>query len=268
MPLIALLTDFGWKDPYVGEMKGVLLKLAPGAAIVDLTHGVARGNVREAAWILAKSWRFFPEGACHLAVVDPGVGGSRRPLAASAGGHIFVGPDNGILMPAISSAGSFEIREITWRELEVLRRGTTFDGRDLFAPAAARLMKGAPFAQVGPEVEPIRLAPFAPVPRPGGFEVEIIRADHFGNLVTIAEESFLRDLGGDAWRELRVRAGDCTIFGIRSAYEDVGKGEPLLTIGSAGTLEISVREGSAAARLELDAGAKVFLEDSRRSRSG
>jgi S-adenosylmethionine hydrolase len=260
MPLVTLLTDFGLRDPFVGEMKGVLHALVPGLHTVDVSHGVERGNVREGAWILGKSWSVFPPGTCHLAVVDPGVGSERRAVVAAAAGHLFVGPDNGLLAPALRDAGAAEVREIAVRELDRVRRGTTFDGRDVFAPAAARLAAGRAVAEFGPEVhDPVPLAPFDPRPEPPGWSVEVVRVDVFGNVVTAAEESFLRAELGEEWRRARVRAGQEWLHGLCVAYDDVPEGEPMLSIGGSGTLEVSVSRGSAAERLGLRAGDRVLV---------
>ncbi len=247
MPLVTLLTDFGLADSYVGELKGVLLRTGPDLRWVDLSHHVSPGNVREGAWLLLHAWDLFPAGTVHLTVVDPGVGGARRPLAARGGGHFFVGPDNGLLAPALQAAAAErEIREISYRELERPRRGTTFDGRDVFAPVAAKLALGAPLHEIGPEASSLMpLASFGPTPREGAWEAEVVRADRFGNLVTVAGEDFLRRELGKRWRDVSVRVGEREIRGVRIAYEEVPPGDLLLTIGSAGTLEISCRGGSA-----------------------
>jgi S-adenosylmethionine hydrolase len=247
MLLVTLLTDFGSGDSCVGELKGVLLHAAADLRWVDLSHHVSPGNVREGAWLLLHAWDLFPAGTVHLAVVDPGVGGARRALAARGGSHYFVGPDNGLLAPALQAAGGErEIREISYRELDRPRRGTTFDGRDVFAPVAAKLALGAPLHEVGPEATNLTpLAPFSPTPREDGWEVEVVRADRFGNLVTVASEDFLRRELGERWRDVSVRVGERETHGVRIAYEDVPPGDLLLTIGSAGTLEISCRGSSA-----------------------
>ncbi len=264
MPLISLLTDYGHDDPFVGEMKAVILGVFGAASIVDLSHGVAPGAIREAAWILSRSWSTFPAGTCHLAVVDPGVGADRRPIAAAWGGHLFVGPDNGILGPALEMAadGSTpEVREIAVREIERVRRGSTFDGRDVFAPVAARLASGLPLAEVGPEIHDlVSLRTFAPTPAAGGWEGEIIRVDHYGNLVTTIEETFLKEKFGEDWRDVRVRVGDRGLAGIRLAYADVEAGELVLTIGGAGTLEISANRASARETVGVAPGERVRVE--------
>ena len=261
MPLVTLLTDFGLTDSYVGELKAALLRGEADLRWVDLSHNVSPGGVREAAWLLLHAWDFFPAGTVHLAVVDPGVGGTRRPLAARAGGHFFVGPDNGLLAPALHAAGCEpEIREISYRELEWPRRGTTFDGRDVFAPVAAKLAAGVPLHQVGPDAAGLtQLEPFAPTPCDGGWEVEVVRADRFGNLVTVASEAFLRREFGEKWRDVLVRVGAHEVRGVRIAYEEVPAGELLLTIGSAGTLEVSCNRGCALDMTGCVSGNKVTL---------
>ncbi|GJM44413.1 MAG: hypothetical protein DHS20C21_12550 [Gemmatimonadota bacterium] len=261
--MITLLTDFGSSDSWVGEMKGVMLGIDPSIPIVDVTHGITAGGIREAAWILSRAWEVFPAGTIHVAVVDPGVGGERRGIAARAGGHWFVGPDNGVLIAAIDRADAdpaAEIREITLRELGHVRRGTTFDGRDLFAPTAARLHGGLPFLEIGPEIsDPVRLPGFAPRPKGEAWSVEIARVDRFGNLVTVADEGFLRAQFGDDWRDVSVELANAPLRGISLGYGDVAVGETLLSIGGAGTLEISVNRGSARASLGLVAGDTVLL---------
>jgi S-adenosylmethionine hydrolase len=262
MGVVSLLTDFGLSDPYVGEMKAVLRRLAPAVDVIDLTHGIAPGAVREAAWVLRTAWAQFPASTCHVAVVDPGVGGERRALAAEAGGHTFVGPDNGLLVPALEEAGVVEIREIATRETEHRRRGTTFDGRDVFAPVAARLAGGLPLAHLGPEVhDPVALASFAPRAVGGNaWEAEVVRVDRFGNVVTAADEAFLRRTFGEEWRGVAVRVGGSVLGPIRLAYAEVGAGEPLLTIGGAGTLEVCLNRASAGKRLGLRTGDFVRIE--------
>ncbi len=260
MSVVTLLSDFGSRDPFVGEVKLVIARLAPGVVVIDVTHGINPGGVREGAWVLRKAWKQAPPGSCHVAVVDPGVGGDRRALAARAGGHFFVGPDNGLLVPALEDAGIESIHEITWRETEHRRFGTTFDGRDLFAPVAARLLRGERLREVGPEVDdPVPMAPYRPVAVDGGYRVEIVRVDGYGNLVTVAEESFLREKFGEDWRDVQVELDATQLGGVRLGYSDVGPGEMLLSIGGSGTLELSVRGGSAQAKTGLASGDCVRL---------
>ncbi|MCA9752216.1 MAG: SAM-dependent chlorinase/fluorinase [Gemmatimonadetes bacterium] len=260
---LALLTDFGLADAFVGEMKGVIHGIAPDARVIDLAHGVRAGAVREGAWVLSRAFDAFPPGTVFCAVVDPGVGGDRRGLVLEAGGYHFVGPDNGLLAAAAErAAAGREIRavEIALRELDRRRRGTTFDGRDLFAPTAARLAAGLALAQVGPELEDwISLAPFRPEAVGADWEVEIVTSDRFGNLVTVAAEAFLRETFGEDWRGIRVRAGGREIEGVRFAYEEAAEGDLLLSIGGGGSLEISANRGSARKLLRIGPGDRVLL---------
>src|SRR5262245_3490744 len=183
-PIITLTTDFGLRDPFVGIMKGIICGICSHATLVDLTHEVAPFDVLEGAVALESAWRFFPAGSVHLAVVDPGVGGTRRALALQAGGHYFVGPDNGLFSFAMVSDGwsAVAVEAAAYRRSEVSR---TFHGRDIFAPAAAHLATGVPLPQLGPRVtDPVRL-PF-PACRREGDEIigEVIGSDRFGNLLT------------------------------------------------------------------------------------
>ncbi|MAF26514.1 MAG: SAM-dependent chlorinase/fluorinase [Gemmatimonadota bacterium] len=247
MPIVTLLTDYGLRDPYIGEVKGALLARAPQAALVDLTHAVMPGDLRAASWLVGRAWDRFPEGTVHLVVVDPGVGTDRRALIAAGAGRFFVGPDNGLLSHASERfPDGWEYREIS-RPPEVSPgRGTTFDGRDVFAVAAGRLAAGEAFDALGEAAsDPVRLRSFTPIGTGRVWDTEIHWVDGYGNLVTGAEEGFLRSAFGDAWRDIVVRVGNREIRGIRNAYAEVGRGEPVLTIGGGGTLEIAVNGGRA-----------------------
>ena len=264
MAIITLLTDFGLEDSYAGEMKGRILGAHPAATIVDVTHEIAPGRIREGAWMLLRSWRAFPKSTIHVAVIDPGVGSRRRGVAARAHGHFFVGPDNGLLHPVLTADPASELREIGRVHRWESGKGTTFDGRDLFAPLAGALAAGMAFARVGPPAgDPVPLEPFLLAPEKDGWVVEIVAVDRYGNLITCASESFLRDTFGDAWRETRVRSGSSEIRTVRDAYQDVRLGELLLTIGSAGTLEISMNGGHASQSLGLGAGDSMRIEPAR-----
>lgn len=236
--MIVLLTDFGLADVYVGVMRGVIGTLAPGVAVVDLSHGVPPQAVAVGAAWLASSWRYFPEGSVFVAVVDPGVGTARRPVAVRAAGRIFVGPDNGLFgrLPVD------EARAITapWG-LEP--RSATFHGRDLFAPVAARLAAGAAFADVGPVVTD--LVPLD-VPAPDATVGAVLWVDHFGNLVTT--------LAGRDRGVLRCAGSDAPV--VRT-YGDAPAGALVALTGSDGALELAVVGGSAARRLGVGAGAPV-----------
>ncbi len=259
MSIITLTTDFGTDDAYVGEMKGALLTVHPTATLVDLTHAISPGNVREGAWVVAHAWESFPPGTLHVAVVDPGVGSARRAIAVRSGGHLFLAPDNGLLHGILVRRDA-QARAIGDEHRAPNARGTTFDGRDLFAPLAGRLAGGLRFEAIGAEAgAPVLLSPFDPIPEQGGWCAEIVRCDRFGNLVTAASRSFLESTFGARWREIRVVAGSREISPVRTAYAAVSPGELLLTIGSADTLEIGCNGGSARDVLEVTSGDRVRI---------
>ncbi len=252
--IITLLTDFGTRDGYVAAMKGVLLSIAPEAHLVDITHEVAPQEIAEAAFTLATSWRFFPAGTVHLAVVDPGVGSERRAIAVAAGGHRFVAPDNGVLSLALAGlpleAVSLENRGLFRPEVS-----QTFHGRDIFAPVAAHLALGAPLSEAGPSLPDIvRLPEAAPHPEtPGAWQGTVVAVDRFGNLVTNIPADLVR---GSA---LRVEIAGAAIGRLSEFYAEAPPGGLLALVGSAGTLEVAVNGGSAADRLQVRRGAQVRI---------
>jgi S-adenosylmethionine hydrolase len=257
---IVLLTDFGLADWYVAAMKGVLLALAPGAPLVDLTHAIPPGDARRAAFVLEQAWPWFPVGAVFLAVVDPGVGGTRRALAVRAAARAFVGPDSGVLTPALEQPGAQTV-VLDPARLAADRPSATFHGRDLFAPAAARLAAGADLRALGePAADPVRLAPERPFRRAGSLIAHVVYVDRFGDCVTdVSREDLTAYLAGRAPDRLRCRAGRAAIAGLSQTYTDAAEGAALALIGSGGRLEIAVRGGHAGARLGLAGGDPVEI---------
>jgi S-adenosyl-L-methionine hydrolase (adenosine-forming) len=244
---ITFLSDFGTSDSYVGEVKGVLASLAPQAQVIDISHSLTPGNIRAAAHILGRTWHRFPGGTVHLVVVDPGVGGSRAAIAIESGGHFFVGPDNGVLTAAFFNSAPAVVRLPTPDGA-----AATFHGRDLFAPTAACLALGEPLSRVGEPmtVEPARLSD--PVPWYQGKSVigEVLYVDHFGNLVTNLTEDLV-----PSYAVLEVE--DFEVGPVRRTFGDVPTGELLAYIGSGNTVEIAVRDGSAARRLGIGVGGRI-----------
>jgi S-adenosylmethionine hydrolase len=243
--IITLLTDFGTADGYVGEMKGVLCTDAPEAALVDITHEVAAQDVEGARLVVARYWRRFPAGTVHLVVVDPGVGGARAALAVESEGRFLVGPDNGVLSPALLHAG------VRCVELPVPPGASpTFHGRDVFAPAAAALTRGSTLDALGAmRASPIVRRTPEPVRRDdGSIEGVVITVDRFGNAVT----NML------SWRGGVVEANGHRLPLVRT-YADVASGDALALVGSSGLVEIAVRNGSAATTLGLARGDAVVL---------
>jgi len=259
-PTITLLTDFGADGPYVGEVRAVLRARAPGAVLVDLTHEVPPHDIRAGAYLLAASAFRFPRGTVHLAVVDPGVGGGRRALAARIGGQRFVAPDNGLLTLLFERAEA-DVREIDHPGLRAPHVHPTFHGRDLFAPAAAALAAGLDLDEVGPPLaDPVRLAGLAPRRRAdGGLDLPVLHVDRFGNVTLGADRSWLAaQCPGPAAPLLRLAGGDAPLPWVRT-YAEAPPETLVLLWGSSGFLELAVREGRAAERLRCAAGERIRL---------
>jgi S-adenosylmethionine hydrolase len=239
MGIITLTTDFGAGDHYAGVMKGVIAGINSSAVVIDITHGIEAYNIAEAAFKLHASYSYFPEGTVHVAVVDPGVGSARRAIAAEAGGYLFVGPDNGVFSMIFDKCGIDRIVEITNPGFMLLTVSATFHGRDIFAPAAAHLSKGAALEELGNELSSWEKLD---IPRPvdGGDVLAgiAVYADRFGNLVTNIPGPVITNSAG-------VRAGDVNISRISGSYADGEEGELIALVGSSGFLEISINKGSA-----------------------
>ncbi len=257
--LITLLTDFGLEDPYVGMMKGVILTVNPGARIIDISHHVKAGSITRAAGMIRETYPYFPEGTVHLTVVDPGVGGKRRAIILMAQSHLFVGPDNGIFWPIINLHQDIKIIHITETKFFLPDVSNTFHGRDIFAPVAAHLSKGADPFEMGPAIsDPVKLQLPAPHQEGGTLYGEVISVDHFGNLITNIHRKEIEGFAGG--RALVIRLEDLLIEGMRGTYTECGKGEILSLFGSSGYLEIAVNLGRASDRLGLDAVEIIGLE--------
>jgi S-adenosyl-L-methionine hydrolase (adenosine-forming) len=244
MTIVTLLTDFGLADSYVGEVKGAILSRAPEATLVDISHRVAPGDVRAAQYLLGRAWAYFPRGTVHLAVVDPGVGTERRALAAEHAGHYFLAPDNGLL--------SFLADDVRFFALSIpAKAAPTFHGRDLFAPAAAALVLGEPIDSLGATVmQPVRVP--LPQPRTAGGTVngEVIYVDQYGTLVSNISPAALAPGAS-------IRVAGAEVGPVRRTFADVPRGALVAFVGSGGTLEIAVRDGSAVQRLGVGVGAEV-----------
>lgn len=252
--IVTLTTDFGLDDPYVGMMKGVILGVAPHARIVDVTHGVPPQDVATGAFFLEHARRCFPRGTVHVAVVDPGVGSARALLVAEDAGHVFLGPDNGLLSGALSTAARVH-------ELDVARfarpgASHTFHGRDVLAPAAAAIVSGLAPDRAGHAVRDawIRLDPARPRRVGAGLEARVRCIDHYGNVILGAVAG---DLDGPLER-WSARVGTRVVPFAR-AYAFARPGEALLLVDSYGALELAVRDGDARATLGLAAGDHVLL---------
>ena len=264
MSIVALTTDFGQRDGYVGVMKGVILGIAPSVTLIDVSHDIAPQNTAEAAFILYSSYRYFPTDTVHLVVVDPGVGTTRRPIAIRTTRGTFVAPDNGILSYVLAGEGSWSAVHLTESRYWLPHVSRTFHGRDIFAPVAAHLAAGIAMDQLGPEIRDLVRWPLSDVAETdsGGVLATVLYVDRFGNIVTnlAADMSIagvpVAQLGG----KLGVRVGGRTIQGLLSAYGGANAGEFLLLVGSSGFVEIACREGNAAAELDIHIGDAVIFE--------
>ena len=259
--LITLTTDFGLRDPFVGIMKGVILARAPQATLVDLCHEIPAQDVVAGALALEAAVNYFPPETLHLAVVDPGVGSARRPIAVRTNRAILIGPDNGLLWLALTKLDVLEAAILDRPAYHLTPVSTTFHGRDIFAPAAGHVASGVPVSRLGtalpvPEIQRLELPP--PKPTARGLDLRVLAVDRFGNLV----------LNVDAQECARVRPGRAaflldlhgvTIKGPCRTFSEVPEGHPLTYYGSTGRLEIAVRNGNAAAVLGAQAGDLVHL---------
>lgn len=259
--LITLLTDFGTKDYFVASVKGVMLNINPQARIVDLSHEVGPQQVEEAAYLLKSSYRYFPEGTVHVAVVDPGVGTSRRPLLVSTSRHFFLAPDNGLLTPIYREERSVEVRVIENKQYRLDSEGATFDGRDLFAPAAAWLTKGQVPGSYGRLIRDFVTVPAA---EPSWSEKtligRIVYVDRFGNLISNVTPLHVKEVQGKARRSAAtLRIAGLQIDGLVQAYADGSREAPHALINSNGQVEVFVKEGSAAALLKCGRGEQIEI---------
>ncbi|KPK21153.1 MAG: hypothetical protein AMJ76_03425 [Dehalococcoidia bacterium SM23_28_1] len=269
-PIISLTTDFGLDDPYVAAMKGAILAISPTATIVDISHAVRRQAIEQGAFLLASAWPYFPRGSIHVGVVDPGVGTERRALAVRTPTATFVGPDNGLLSPALpdevreSALGHDEAtpvklpdgyRAVSLTNEAYFRRpvSSTFHGRDIFAPVAAHISLSVPLAELGPPVEEVlALAPFRARRQPDGSLMgRVIHIDVFGNLVTDVR---CEDLPAE---RPTVEVAGRRIVGLSRTYQEGT--EIVAVVGSSGHLEIAAPRASAAELLQAALGTRVLV---------
>jgi S-adenosylmethionine hydrolase len=254
--IITLLTDFGLRDHFVASMKGVMLGLNPDLNLVDISHLVPPQDIRTGAFLLGQAYACFPPATIHLAVVDPGVGTDRKVLAAIAGGHYFVAPDNGILSYVRRAAADFRAYEVTADHYYRKPVSNTFHGRDVFAPIAAWISRDIPMHQLGNELaEPVELK----IPEParikeGLIQAAIMAVDHYGNMITNLTPGHLPEFDPGRPLPFKILAGKKEITACRENYGEAKQGEAFIIEGSTGHIEISIKGASAAATLGLKAG--------------
>ncbi len=265
MPVLTLTTDFGLDDAYLAAMKGVILSVAPDCRLVDVSHGIAAQDVMGAGFVLRGAVPYFPPGTVHLAVVDPGVGTERRPIAARIGGHTFVGPDNGLFSLLLDPSAGPGQAAAEPEAVVVLDRpdfwrtptpSATFHGRDVFAPVAAHLAAGRDLTEVGTPVEGLRRLHWVqPLADEQGIQGWVVHVDRFGNAVTnVPGELLAARLAG---REFKCYVGSAILNGLHRTYADVDEGEPVALVGSSGLLEVSINGGDAAQLLSIQKGSAV-----------
>jgi S-adenosylmethionine hydrolase len=257
---ITLTTDFGSRDEYVGVMKGVMIAINPDIHIIDLSHGIEPFNIAQAARLLSANYRYFPDGSIHVVVVDPGVGSNRHILALIADNHLFIGPDNGIFTPFLKACELLRVHRITNHDLFLKPPSTTFHGRDIMAPVAAKVAAGMAVAEVGEQVAPadcITIAQTIATLEPGLVRGEVISVDRFGNLRTNIDQTLLDRYGYDV---LCVCIGDRRLPLVGGSYHDLAGVEAGALINSSGELEICAPRASAAHRLSAAAGDEVVVQ--------
>lgn len=273
--LIALLTDFGTEDVYVGVMKGVMRRILPTVHFVDISHSIPPQNVRAGALMLLDCYRYFPQGTVFLVIVDPGVGSARQPIVVEANNYIFVAPDNGLLSYMLSEVDQYAIYRLDNPQYRLEKVSYTFHGRDIFAPAAAHIASGVALSEFGPRQDKYFTIPKPELHIEGRHIVgEVIRRDHFGNLMTsIGHLSWLDDerlvleprfsemhfpihLRAD---DLEIRIHNQSIHVINHAFHEGARGNLIALVDSNGYLEIAINQGDAASRLEALSGDKVEL---------
>jgi S-adenosylmethionine hydrolase len=270
-PVIGILSDFGDEDFFVASLKGVITQINPEARIIDLTHRIPSFNVLSGSFILYAAYRYFPQNTIFLAVVDPGVGSSRKILCVETEKYFFIGPDNGVLSMALEEEMIIQIREVSEREYFLPHPTRTFEARDKMAPAAAWLSKDTPCEKLGPKIVSYnKLNVRSPKGEGDNLIGTILHIDKFGNLITNIPVEMLtkkREVSDRQLLKLRLVRGSKIespeLRGLdidfHKTYGEAEKGEALCLTGSLGLLEIAIREGSASERLKADAGDGIIL---------
>jgi len=265
--IITLTTDYGLRDPYVGILKGVIKSIAPSAYIVDLVHEVEPFDIAEASYILASSYKEFPEGSVHLVVIDPGVGSYRRPLAIVTRRYYFVGPDNGVLVPAAERDGIELVVVLDNQEYHRKPVSHTFHGRDIFAPASAYIASGIPPERLGTPVKIEELVrpplEFSCMKSRRAVKAKIIHIDRFGNAVTsCTHEEFEVGAGIQIGSRLLIRArhGESYRALYKESFSLVRPGEMVVYRGSLGYIEVGIYMGSLSRSTGLKRGDEIYIE--------
>lgn len=257
-PVVALLSDFGFQDHYVGAMKGVLLSICPDATLVDISHDVPAHDVLTAATELAAAYRYFPAGSIFLVVVDPGVGSNRRGVAVDTGDYRFVAPDNGVLTAVLGEQPPRRVVELTERRYARPTVSRTFEGRDRFAPAAAWIARGVQLSALGRPLRDYRTLDI-PVPEVAADRVvgQVLRIDRFGNLVSNIDRKALESMVQRG--AIQIEVGAHVIGRLVETYAEIGEDEVCALFGGTDRLEFAASSSSAVDRLGVERGAAVVV---------
>lgn len=257
--IITLLTDFGTKDHYVASMKGTILGINPRSNIVDISHQISPQDIQEGAFLLASAFSSFPRGTIHLSVVDPGVGGPRRPILIVTSRYYFIGPDNGIFTLVLQREKVKQVVALTNRKYFLSRVSSTFHGRDVFAPVAAHLSLGIGPKSFGDEIdswESLRIK----TPERTGTELlgEVLYVDAFGNLISNIDKKTFLDFTRS--HDFVIKTGGQSIHGLKRGYWEGKQGKVIAVIGSSGSLEVSIRERNAQKLLHMKRGDRIKVQ--------
>ncbi len=255
--IITLTSDFGSQDYYVSAMKAVILGISPQVRLVDVSHDLPPQDIMAGAWVLKNTAFLYPPGTIHLAVIDPGVGSTRRPVLVQVRNQFFVGPNNGLFSLVVESEEHrvFELNNKRyWRE----SISTTFHGRDIFAPVAAWLSNGEPPENFGSELGELTTYRWAkPISDDEGVQGWVMHIDRYGNLITNIPQAFIQKYGRES--AFKIYVGNTILKDISDAFSDVPDGEAVALIGSSGMLEIAINKGNAEHMLGVEKGAPVSL---------
>jgi S-adenosylmethionine hydrolase len=257
--LVTLLTDFGTKDHYVASMKGVILSINPNCTLIDITHHVNPQDIYEGATLLAHAYSSFPKGTIHLSVVDPGVGGLRKPILIATSNYFFLGPDNGLFTSALSHEKIKHVVALTRKKYFSSKISNTFHGRDIFAPVAGHLSSGVKPKAFGDEIDSWSKLVFQnPIIKERNLIGEVLYIDTFGNLISnIDGQRLLHFINRHSFI---IKIGKETMNHLKRGYVEGKKGEPMALLGSGGFLEIAIREGNAQKRFKIRRGDSIIIQ--------
>ena len=257
--IITLLTDFGIQDAYVSSMKGVILDICSEAVIIDISHNVRKFDVRQGAFLLHQAASYFPEGTIHTVVIDPGVGTERRRIVVKGKRGIFVGPDNGVLSLAVQKEGFVKGVEIKEKKFMLPNPSTTFDGRDVFAPASAYLACGVELEEFGPQISQMVTPSFTRATcTKDKLLGEVLHIDRFGNIITNIQRSLISSFKAVEGEVFQAKiADDCVSITFSRTYGNVPVGALVMIFGSDDLLEISVNKGCASDLYKVDVGSCI-----------